>query len=59
MTAEPLWKPRTEPESRRPVFVAALVIIAGQAWVARSLRLSRLSGGSVLIPAALLLWALG
>jgi uncharacterized membrane protein len=29
----------TEPESRRPVFVAALVIIAGQAWVARSLQL--------------------
>jgi len=40
MAAEPQWKCRTEPESRRPVFVAALVIIAGQAWVAHSLRLS-------------------
>jgi uncharacterized membrane protein len=29
----------TEPESRRPVFLTALVIIAGQAWVARSLHL--------------------
>ncbi len=39
MSAEPQWKSVTEPESRRPVFVAALVIIAGQAWVARSLEL--------------------
>ncbi len=39
MSAEPQWKCVTEPESRRPVFVAALVIIAGQAWVARSLQL--------------------
>lgn len=39
MAAEPQWKARTAPESRRPVFVAALVIIAGQAWVARSLLL--------------------
>ena len=39
MTAEPQWKSRTEPESRRPVFGTALVIIAGQAWVALSLRL--------------------
>ena len=39
MATEPQWKVKTEPESRRPVFVAALVIIAGQAWVARSLSL--------------------
>lgn len=39
MDAEPRWRVTTEPESRRPVFVAALVIIAGQAWVGRSLRL--------------------
>ena len=39
MDAEPQWRCTTEPESRRPVFVAALVIIAGQAWVANSLRL--------------------
>ena len=39
MSAEPQWRRKTEPESRRPVFVAALVIIAGQAWVARSLQL--------------------
>jgi hypothetical protein len=39
MAAEPRWKLKTEPESRRPVFVAALVIIAGQAWVAHSLHL--------------------
>ena len=39
MAAEPQWKVKTEPESRRPVFVAALVIIAGQAWVVHSLRL--------------------
>jgi uncharacterized membrane protein len=39
MATEPQWKIKTEPESRRPVFVAALVIIAGQAWVARSLSL--------------------
>ena len=39
MGAEPQWRRKTEPESRRPVFVAALVIIAGQAWVANSLRL--------------------
>jgi len=38
LTAEPQWKVKTEPESRRPVFVAALVIIGGQAWVAHSLR---------------------
>ena len=40
MSAEPQWRVKTEPESRRPVFVAALVTIAGQAWVAHSLRLS-------------------
>jgi len=39
VAAEPQWKCKTDPESRRPVFVAALVIIAGQAWVAHSLRL--------------------
>ena len=39
MAAEPQWKCKTDPESRRPVFVAALVIIAGQAWVVHSLRL--------------------
>ena len=39
MAAEPQWKCKTDPESRRPVFVAALVIIGGQAWVAHSLHL--------------------
>jgi uncharacterized membrane protein len=39
MAAEPQWKCKTEPESRRPVFAAALVIIAGQALVAHSLHL--------------------
>jgi hypothetical protein len=39
LTAAPGWRRKTPPESRRPVFVAALVIIAGQAWVARSLGL--------------------
>jgi len=39
MAAEPQWKCKTDPESRRPVFVAALVIIGGQAWVAHSLSL--------------------
>ena len=39
MAAEPQWKRKTEPESRRPVFLAALVMIAGQAWVAHSLHL--------------------
>ena len=39
MAAEPQWKCKTQPESRRPVFVAALVVIAGQAWVAHSLHL--------------------
>jgi uncharacterized membrane protein len=39
VAAEPQWKCKTDPESRRPVFVAALVIITGQAWVAHSLRL--------------------
>jgi hypothetical protein len=39
MSAEPQWKVKTAPESRRPVFVAALVIIGGQAWVAHSLAL--------------------
>ena len=36
---EPRWKCTTEPESRRPVFAVALVIVAGQAWVAHSLQL--------------------
>jgi len=39
LTAEPQWKAKTAPESRRAVFAAAVVVIAGQAWVARSLRL--------------------
>lgn len=39
MGTEPQWKCETQPESRRPVFVAALVIIAGQTWVANSLHL--------------------
>jgi hypothetical protein len=39
MDAEPGWRSVTDAESRRPVFVAALVIIAGQAWVGRSLKL--------------------
>ncbi len=39
MAAEPQWKTRTEIASRRPVFVAAVVIIAGQAWIAHSLHL--------------------
>jgi hypothetical protein len=39
MAAEPQWKCKTEPESRRPVVAAALVVVAGQAWVAHSLRL--------------------
>jgi uncharacterized membrane protein len=39
LTAEPQWKVKTAPESRRAVFAAAVVVIAGQAWVARSLRL--------------------
>ena len=33
----PSWRRVTAPESRRPVYVAALVVIAGQTWVARSL----------------------
>lgn len=37
MGVEPQWKCKTEPESRRPVFATALVIVAGQTWVARSL----------------------
>jgi hypothetical protein len=36
-SARPSWRTVTPPESRRPVFIAAAVIIAGQAWVARSL----------------------
>jgi uncharacterized membrane protein len=39
MPAESQWRVTTEPESRRPVFLAAVVIIAGQAWIAHSLRL--------------------
>ena len=39
MATEQQWRCRTEPESRRPVFVAALLIIAGQTWVAHSLAL--------------------
>lgn len=37
MNAKPGWRAKTDPESRRPVFAAALVVIAGQALVARSL----------------------
>jgi hypothetical protein len=37
--AEPQWKVETAPESRRPIYVAALVIIAGQAWIGRALHL--------------------
>jgi uncharacterized membrane protein len=33
----PGWRTPTAPESRRPVFAAAAVVIAGQTWVARSL----------------------
>ncbi len=36
----PLWQIPTDPESRWPAFGAAVVIIAGQAWVAASLSLS-------------------
>jgi hypothetical protein len=39
VATEPQWRRRTAPDSRRPVFAAALVIIGGQAWVAYSLRL--------------------
>jgi hypothetical protein len=39
VTAEPQWKVKTAPESRRAVFAAAVVVIGGQAWVAHSLRL--------------------
>ncbi len=38
-SAEPQWRCRTDRESRRPVFAAALLIIVGQAWVAHSLSL--------------------
>lgn len=34
---QPGWRAVTAPESRRPVFAAAFVVIAGQAWVSRSL----------------------
>jgi hypothetical protein len=39
MGAQPQWTCVTDPESRRPVYIAALVIIAGQAWVANTLHL--------------------
>jgi hypothetical protein len=39
VTAGPQWMCQTKPESRRPVFATALVVIAGQAWVAHSLQL--------------------
>ena len=39
MSEPPGWRSRTDPESRRPVFAAAAVVIAGQAWVGRSLGL--------------------
>lgn len=37
MSVRPGWRTPTAPESRRPVFAAAAVVIAGQAWVSRSL----------------------
>ena len=37
MSGPPGWRSRTDAESRRPVFAAAAVVIAGQAWVGRSL----------------------
>jgi len=39
MAADQQWRSRTEPESRRPIAAAALLIIAGQTWVAHSLSL--------------------
>jgi hypothetical protein len=39
MAAEPQWRRKTEPQSRRPIFVAALLVIVGQTWVAHSLAL--------------------
>ena len=41
-TGEPVpsWQIPTDPESRWPAFGAAVVVIAGQAWVAKSLTLS-------------------
>jgi uncharacterized membrane protein len=39
VAAGPQWRRETAQESRRPVFLAALVIIAGQSWVSYSLRL--------------------
>jgi hypothetical protein len=39
VAAQPQWRSKTDPESRRPVFAAALLIIAGQTWVAHSLSL--------------------
>ncbi|HEY5549403.1 MAG TPA: hypothetical protein VIL17_07415 [Coriobacteriia bacterium] len=35
----PSWKRETAPESRWPAFAAALVVIAGQAWVSSALEL--------------------
>ena len=37
MSTLPGWRSATDPESRRPVFAAAVVVIAGQTWVGRSL----------------------
>ena len=39
MSRPPGWRVRSDPESRRPVFAAAAVVLAGQAWVGRSLGL--------------------
>lgn len=39
MATEQQWRCRTEPESRRPIAAAALLIIAGQTWVAHTLAL--------------------
>ena len=39
MAGEEPWRVRTQAESRRPVWVAALLIIGGQTWVVHSLAL--------------------
>jgi hypothetical protein len=39
MSGPPGWRVRSDPESRRPVFAAAAVVVVGQTWVGRSLGL--------------------
>jgi hypothetical protein len=39
MAAEPQWRCKTAPESRRPIAAAALLVIVGQTWVSHSLAL--------------------